>query len=93
MATVKRLTARQVLARMRRGDLPCHTGAGGFVAVFADGMKAGHQTMRKLEQDGLVDRPVGSSISSTWTLPVMERQQREFDQAKDNLTVRQLGVK
>jgi hypothetical protein len=64
----ERLTRAQVLARMKRGDLPQMVGAGGFVAVFDDGAKAGHQTMRGLEKSGFIERPVGTSISARWTL-------------------------
>lgn len=65
---VERLNRAQVLARMKRGDLPQMVGAGGFVAVFDDGEKAGHQTMRGLEKSGYIERPIGSSVSARWTL-------------------------
>lgn len=63
-----KLTARQVLARMKQGDLPSMVGAGGFTAVFDNGDRVGHQTMRGLENRRLVERPIGSSVTARWTL-------------------------
>lgn len=68
MAADKRATASDVLARMRLGNLPVSVGAGGHTAVFSDGLKAGHQTMRKLVQAGKIVPPQGGSIDCPWTL-------------------------
>lgn len=79
----KRLTSRQVLARMRRGDMPQMVGAGGSTAVFDDGAKAGGQTMHRLEKEGHIDRPVGTSISCRWTLAAAAQQ---VEQVRERLS-------
>lgn len=62
------LNGRQVLARMRRGDLP--TLKGGYTArsVFADGAVASHKVMHRLQKLGKINLPAKSSIYSPWTL-------------------------
>lgn len=62
------LPATDVLARMRRGDLPTPRGAGGFTACFADGALVKPQVMRKLEQAGKIERPQGGSMARPYTL-------------------------
>ena len=62
------LTGSQVLARMRRGDLPTLKGGYSYKAVFEDGTVVSHLVMRRLVRTGLVKYPVGTSISSPFTL-------------------------
>jgi hypothetical protein len=61
------LTAGEVLARMKRGDLPVK---GGYcnTAHFSDGARASQPTMTRLLKKGLVNYPVGTSVNATWTL-------------------------
>lgn len=62
-------TAKEVLVRMRQGELPVMTGANGAFGVFlSDSKRICPQTLRILEAAELVNRPVGSSIDSPWTL-------------------------
>ena len=62
-------TAREVLARMRKSELPVMTGASGAFGVFlSDSKRICPQTMLILERSGLINRPVGSSIDAPWTL-------------------------
>jgi len=69
MATsTKQLTKAQVLKRMQTGDCPTLRGGYTYSAVFDDGARASHQTMRALMRDGLVDRPVGSSVYNRFSL-------------------------
>jgi hypothetical protein len=45
---MNKLTARQVVARMKRGDLPMGVGGYGDGAVFNDGARVLHRTMNGL---------------------------------------------
>jgi hypothetical protein len=64
----KSLTGREVLARMRRGDLPTLKGGYTEKSVFDDGRWVSHQVMRRLRQREVIDYPVGTSIRCTWTM-------------------------
>lgn len=63
------LTGAQVLARMRRGDLPTIKGGYTEKSVFNDGAWASGQVMRRLRKEGLADPPAHTSVHSPWTLP------------------------
>jgi hypothetical protein len=62
------ITAAQVLARMKRGDLP--TIAGGYTnkSIFEDGTRVSHKTMTSLHRAGKIEYPAKSSVYSPWTL-------------------------
>lgn len=62
------MTRREVLSRMRRGDLPVRVGFGGYRAVFADGAKVTHDVMRRLVKDGLVEYPKATHIDAPYRL-------------------------
>lgn len=66
MRNKRTLSGREVLARMRRGDLP--GSSGGSYAMFDDGTWASGTVMHRLVKSGLVWRPVGGSMSSPFTL-------------------------
>lgn len=66
MRNTRTLSGKEVLARMRRGDLP--GSSGGSKAVFDDGSWVSGPVMHKLVKAGLVDRPQGGSMSSPFTL-------------------------
>ena len=63
-----RLTARQVLARMTRGDFPTNGGGYFTIGYFADGARSGEGVMRRLIKQGRVNAPVGTHCDATWTL-------------------------
>ena len=68
----KSLTGAQVLARMKRGDLPYIRGGYTEKSGFDDGRWASGQVMRRLRKSGKVDPPAHSSVHSPWTLPKEE---------------------
>jgi len=61
------LTPRQVLARMRAGDLPT-VGCWDVAARWEDGTIASSRVMQELVKRGLVQRPKHTSIYAKWTL-------------------------
>jgi len=63
------LTGREVLARMRRGDLPTIKGGYSEKSVFEDGAVASNDVMRRLRKLGLADPPQHTSVHCPWTLP------------------------
>jgi len=63
------LNGRQVLARMRRGDLPTLKGGYSSKVVFADGAVASNQVMTRLLRLGSVNYPRHTSVNSPFTLP------------------------
>lgn len=65
---IKPLTKAQVLKRMANGDLPVTCGGYSDAAVFNDGARVRHRTMNTLVKLRLVDRPVGTSCDTPYTL-------------------------
>lgn len=65
---IKTLTTVQIMARMRRGDLPTLKGGYSNKSMFEDGAVASHQTMTKLWRAGKIVPPIKTSVSSPWTL-------------------------
>jgi hypothetical protein len=63
-----KLTAPQVMARMKRGDLPHLRGGYTYDSAFDDGTLVSHATMRRLLKSGKIQIPYGSSISAKWSL-------------------------
>lgn len=64
---MKRLSSSQVLARMKKGDLPTVSGAGQTI-TFEDGARVSPKVMHDLVLRGLVDKPKHGSIYSPYTL-------------------------
>lgn len=62
------LTMTQVVARMKRGELPVSMGGYSDACVFDDGGRVKHQTMNQLIKRGVVDRPVGTCVMNPFTL-------------------------
>lgn len=65
---VVKLNGRQVLARMRKGDLPTIKCGHTSKSVFSDGAEASHAVMTKLLRDNKIDPPKHASLHSPWTL-------------------------
>ncbi|MGZ5078637.1 MAG: hypothetical protein ACXWHZ_03720 [Usitatibacter sp.] len=66
MAQSPYVSRREVLARMKRGDLPMRLD---YNAVqFDDGAKVRFATVRGLEKDGLIVRPTGTVVGDRFTL-------------------------
>lgn len=65
------LNRKQVIARMRIGDLPVSSDTGRLVH-FDDDCVAKGKTMRQLQKDGFVYPPQGGSVYSPWTLAEKE---------------------
>ena len=59
-------TRSQVLARMRKGDLP--TRGGNWYCFFNDGTKVDSRVMHQLVLDGKVNPPEHASVYSPFTL-------------------------
>jgi hypothetical protein len=64
----RKLNSREVLARMKKGDLPHLRGGYTYDSAFEDGALVSHATMYSLMNQGLVERPEGTSITAKWTL-------------------------
>lgn len=66
---IKTLTGREVISRMKKGDLPTYGGGyteGGF---FDDGVRAARGVMRRLRKAGKVEF-IGTSVSDRWKLVI-----------------------
>lgn len=63
---MKTPTAKQVLDRMKQGDLP--TRGGNWYCFFSDGTRVDPRTMGKLVKEGKVNLPAAPSVYSPFTL-------------------------
>ena len=70
------LTRREVLARMRRGDLPTRGGGYTSALFFDDGARTTGQVGYRLVKDGLIEPPTGTSVYSVYTLTEQGKQAR-----------------
>lgn len=68
MHNVETLNARQVLAKMQKGERLYGLGFTQSRGVFEDGSKVSHAVMLNLLRAGKISRPEGMSISSPYTI-------------------------
>jgi hypothetical protein len=66
---MKTITAREALARMKRGDMPTRSGYGAGL-VFDDGGMTTSRVGLRLVRTGRVYRPMGGSLHARYTLAV-----------------------
>jgi hypothetical protein len=68
------LTKAQVLARMRRGDLPTQGGGYTSALFFDDGARTTGTLGHQLVRTGVIDRPAKTSVHSRYTLATRDAQ-------------------
>lgn len=62
------LTARQTLARMKKGDVVCDTGGPRWAAFESDGARVRKSTLIRLVGIGEIDPPQYASVHAPYTL-------------------------
>lgn len=67
MKSPKKLTAPQVLKRMRQGEKLFMLG-GSSAAIFEDGTRVTHMVMNQLRKSNMILRPLSGSLYSPFTL-------------------------